>query len=221
MATIMKLLGKMNKRTLVLSLALVLALATATGGTLAWLIDETEPVTNVFTYGDVNIDLEESPSDKDDGDDDPNTNEYQMVPGKDITKDPMVTVYANSEDCWLFVKIEESTNFDDFMTYTVADGWTELTGVEGVSGVYYRTVEASTSDQGFAVIKDNTVTVKGGVTKAQMDALATGTYPTLTVTAYACQYYKNNTATDDDAKGTPFTAAEAWTNVNTNATPNA
>lgn len=205
MTTIMKLLGKMNKRTLVLSLALVLALATATGGTLAWLIDETEPVTNVFTYGDVNIDLEESPSDKDDGDDDPNTNEYQMVPGKDITKDPKVTVYANSEDCWLFVKIEESTNFDDFMTYAVAEGWTAL---EGVDNVYYREVSKSDADQEFYVLENNTVSVKGSVTKEMLNELdkdSVANYPTLTFTAYAVQR-------DADIEGIS-TAADAWAAV--------
>ena len=213
--------GKYSKRrrgvsskALALTLAVMLVIGCTVGGTLAWLTDKTEAVQNTFTTSDVDIKLEETGMQN-------NKNSYKMVPGNTITKDPKVTVVAGSEKAYVFVKLEKSNNFDDFMTYTVADGWTELTGVEGVSGVYYRTVEASTSDQGFAVIKDNTVTVKGGVTKAQMDALATGTYPTLTVTAYACQYYKNNTATDDDAKGTPFTAAEAWTNVNTNATPNA
>lgn len=38
-----------------------------------------------------------------------------------------------------------------------------------------------------------------------MNSLEQNTYPTLTVTAYASQLYKNNTQT--------FTAAEAWANV--------
>jgi protein-disulfide isomerase-like protein with CxxC motif len=71
--------------------------------------------------------------------------------------------------------------------------------------VFYRSVAASDTDQAFAVLKDNKVAVRSTVTKTMMNELTANTYPTLTVTAYASQLYKNNT--------TQFTAAEAWTNV--------
>lgn len=176
---------------LALVLALVLLVGAAIGGTLAWLTATTEEVQNTFSTSDINITLTETTG-----------TSYQMIPGWTITKDPLVTVKAGSEDCYLFVKIEKSANFDSFMEYTVADGWTALTGVDGV---YYRVVNANASDQEFAVLADNTVTVKGTVTKEMMNALTASTYPTLTFTAYASQYYKNNT--------TAFTAAEAWANV--------
>lgn len=176
---------------LALVLALVLLVGAAIGGTLAWLTATTEEVQNTFSTSDINITLTETTG-----------TSYQMIPGWTITKDPLVTVKAGSEDCYLFVKIEKSANFDSFMEYTVADGWTALAGVDGV---YYRVVNANASDQEFAVLADNTVTVKGTVTKEMMNALTASTYPTLTFTAYASQYYKNNT--------TAFTAAEAWANV--------
>lgn len=192
----------MKKKTFVLLLALVLIAGAAVGGTLAWLTDTTEAVQNTFTTSDIDITLAESE----------NLN-LQMVPGCTIAKDPKVTVLKDSEKCYLFVKIEKSANFDDFMTYDMAvdsNGtaiWTELTGVNGVNGVYYRVVDASTADQEFAVLKDNQVSVLGTVTKADMEALkaANATLPTLTFTAYASQYMKNNTEF--------FTAADAWTNV--------
>jgi len=186
-------------KALVLTGAPTLALSGAIGGTIAWLISE-ETVTNTFTYGDINITLTET--DTDDGDDDPSTNTYDMVPGNSITKDPKVTVEADSEDCWLFVKLDESENFEDFMTYSIADGWTAL---ENNEGVYYRIIDGSDTVQEFSVIANDTVTVLDTVTKEMLNALdADGAenYPTLTVTAYAVQRDAEIDAID--------TVEEAW-----------
>lgn len=188
-------------KTLLLMALLSLVLCGIIGGTVAWLVADTEPVVNTFTYGDINIDLTETPTGKD-GDDDPKTNQYPMIPGNPITKDPKVTFKANSENAWVFVKLEKSANFDDFMTYEMAIGWVPL---DGVAGVYYRAVDKADKDVVFAVIKDNTVNVKGEVTKEMLNALdADGAtnYPKLTVTAYAVQRDSNIT-----------TAADAWAKI--------
>ena len=182
----------MKKRTIAMLAALTLTLGCAMGGTLAWLTDTTEEVKNTFTTSDIEIDLTETEE------------EYKMIPGYTIHKDPTVTVEGGSEACYLFVELEESENFDTFMTYEMAEGWSELE-----EGVYYRTVASSEADQTFPVLKGDQVSVKGEVTKEQMDALNEQNYPTLTVTAYASQRYKNNTEN--------FTPVEAWTNVQTAA----
>lgn len=175
-----------------LILAAVLLLTGVAGGTLAWLVDQTDPVVNTFTYGDINIDLEETPTP--DEDDDPDTNKYEMIPGEVITKDPKVTVNTDSKASWLFVKLVKSANFDDFMEYEMADGWTQLKDTQGnaVPGVYFRAVdEVVGEDVVYEVIKDNQVHVKESVTKEMLNALdpegAEAAYPTLTVTAYAVQ----------------------------------
>lgn len=173
-------------RRMLLTLALVLVVAVASvGGTIAWLTDETESVVNTFTVGDINIELNET------------TNDYKMVPGNTINKDPKVTVKAGSEACWLFVKIEKSSNLDTFITYEVADGWAALTGQDGV---YYREVSAVTglTDTTFSVLKNDKVTVNTTVTKTMMEGLkVTGaTRPTLTFTAYAVQKDNVNSAAD-------------------------
>lgn len=191
---------KFSKKSILMFVAVICTLCCLVSGTVAWLISQTEPITNTFTYGDINIDLEET--DTDDGDGNPDTNTYDMVPGNDITKDPLVTVLKDSEDAWLFVKLEKSANFDDFMTYEMADGWTALAGFDGV---YYREVAKAAADQEFTVIKDDKVSVKGEVTKEMLNALdANGAsdYPTLKVTAYAVQRDGDIDAID--------TAAEAW-----------
>lgn len=186
-------------------LAVTFVLCGIIGGTVAWLIADTDPVVNTFTYGDINITIEETDAD---GDGNPDANEYPMVPGNPIEKDPKVTVLANSENAWLFVKLEKSVNFDDFMTYEIASGWTAL---DGVTGVYYRTVDKSASNAEFIVLKDNTVNVKGEVTKEMLNALdanGASNYPTLTVTAYAVQRDSNIT-----------TAADAWAKIPTGTNP--
>ena len=169
------------KKKLTVSLAvLALVACMAAGATLAWLTAKTSSVTNTFTYGDINIELKETTG-----------TSYKMVPGNTIAKDPKVTVKANSEECWLFVKVEKSDNFDKFMTYGIADGWTAL---DGEDGVYYREVTSSTTDTEYYVLSGNLVTVKDSVTKEDFAGLK-GTMPTLTFTAYACQKDNVSTAT--------------------------
>ena len=169
-----------SAKALALVLVVVLLFGGALGGTLAWLTAKTGTVTNTFTVGDINIDLTET------------TTDYKLVPGNTIAKDPTVTVKSGSEACWLFVKVDESANLDDFITYEMADGWTELE-----AGVYYREVPAAAADVTFPVLKGSQVAVRGTVTKEMLTA-ESFTSPTLSFTAYAVQ--KDNVAT----------AAEAW-----------
>ena len=179
----------MKKRTLIILVALVAVFGMAVGGTIAWLTDQTKPITNTFTVGNINIELKETAT------------EFKMVPGVTIAKDPKITVVSGSEACYLFVKVEKSTNLDDFISYTMATGWIEL---EGADGVYYMVVDATTSDTTFSVLADNQVTCKDSVTKAMMDDLTgTATYPTLTFTAYAVQ------------QSGSASAAAAWEKVTT------
>lgn len=174
----------MKKKTLALVLALTLLVAGVVGGTLAWLTARTAEVKNTFTVGDINIALTET------------TRDYKMVPGNKLDKNPTVTVKANSEACWLFVKVTESENLKDFITYAIAEGWTELQ-----DGVYYREVPASNADQTFPVLAGNAVTVKDTVTKEMLTAKDFAN-PTLTFKAYAVQ--KDNVAS----------ASDAWAKVN-------
>jgi len=179
---------KNMKKILVLSLAALLLVAVSVGGTVAYLTAQTTTVTNTFTESKVNITLTETTGET-----------YKMVPGADIAKDPRVNVLANSEACWVFVKIEKENNFDTFLSFDVADGWSEL---DGVSGVYYREVAASAANQDFNVLKDNKVVVSEDVTNEQMNALTATTRPQLKFTAYAVQ------------KAGFANAAAAWAELN-------
>lgn len=170
---------KIRNRRIAMTFALVLVVALASvGGTIAWLTDKTDPVTNTFTVGNIDIELDETTGAT-----------YKMVPGGTISKDPKVTVKGGSEKCYLFVKVEKGNNLDNFITYSVDTSiWTALTGEDGV---YYQVVDEKTTDQVFNVLTNNQVTVKDSVTKTMMDGLTDTTRPTLTFTAYACQYLKH------------------------------
>lgn len=178
-----------SSRAFIALLALVLVIGCVAGGTVAWLVAKTDPVVNTFTYGNIDIALAENTG-----------NDYKIIPGTDITKNPKVTVKGGSEACWLFVKVEEvgaiSTITTDPVHYAIDTGWAQLKDKDGkdVSGVYYRLVDAVDNDTAFNVLKDNKIIVSGELTKETINGYAVQ-QPALTFTAYAVQ--KENIA---DAK---------------------
>lgn len=195
----------MRKKGLALVLALALMVVGAVGGTLAWLTAQSGTVTNTFTTSDITVKLEEK-----EGTPVTNGREFKMIPGYAIKKDPKVTVLADSEECFLFVKLDESANFKDFLTYKMANGWEQLKkdkdGNDITGLVYYRKVLTEDIGTEYSVLQDNQVTVNDKVTKKQMNDLTQDNLPKLTITAYASQLHKN---ADKE-----FTPAEAWANVN-------
>ena len=185
-----------TKKVVALAVAFILVVVCAVGGTLAWLKDSTETITNTFRYGKVDIELAETTG-YENGD---NSYEYLLSEGSDVEKDPTVTVKGNSEDSYIFVKLDKSENFDNYLSYTVDSAWTPLDGEEGV---YYLTYTKNADDTDYAVLKDNKVSVNDGVTNAELEALTD--LPTLNVTAYAVQA-KNEEGI--------FTVEEAWNLIN-------
>lgn len=183
--------------------AVVLVLCCAIGGTLAWLTAKSDDVVNTFTPSNTDIGLEETTG-----------NEYKMIPGWTINKNPKAWVEDGSEECYLFVKLVWANNTFDtnksYVSYTPAAGWTAL---DDEDGVYYREVSKAemSKDKGatnsFPILSNDKVTVSGDITSAMMTAFENGTAtkPTLTITAYASQLYKNNTD--------KFTPDQAWDNV--------
>lgn len=176
-------------RALTALLAVVLVIGCVAGGTVAYLVSKPQAIVNTFTVGDINAELNE------------NTTTYHIVPGVDIEKDPVATVKAKSEDCYLFVKIEE-TNWPTVMNgdahkvdYKIAAGWTKLEDVEGV--VYYREVDNNAAaDQSFQILDGNKVTVSDTLTKTDVEAIKAKGEPKLTFTVYAVQKAGVNTAAD-------------------------
>ena len=166
--------------------AIVLVIGCTAGGTVAWLVSKPDPITNVFTVGNINAELAETKK------------EFKIVPGVEIAKDPVATVKANSEDCYLFVQLTEE-NWPTFtetdktrkVKYEIADGWTKLE-----DGVYYRVVTKSDADQPFHVLMGDKVTVSSTLTKEEADAIQKAGDPKLTVAVYAVQKEGMGSAAD-------------------------
>lgn len=184
-----------SSRTFIAMLALVLVIGCAVGGTVAWLVSKPDAVVNTFTYGDINITLGETTG-----------NDYKIIPGVNIDKNPKVTVKKDSEACWLFVKVEEEGTFvANKVTYSIDNGWTKGDGTKIPANVYYRTVDAVKADTDFAVLKDNKIYVSEELSKSDIQSIAD--QPKLTFTAYAVQ--KDGIAD----------AATAWEKANPTTNP--
>ena len=157
----MKKFRELSGKLVVAMLAVTLLIGCAIGGTVAWLTANTAPVVNTFTYGDIDIELNETK---------PANREAKIIPGVDIEKNPKVTVKANSEACWLFVKVEKAGTFvTNKVTYSIDTGWTQGDGTNIPSDVYYRSVTASNADQPFGVLSGDKITVSDELTKAEIN----------------------------------------------------
>lgn len=152
-------------------------------GTMAFLTSK-DKVNNTFTVGNVAITLDEAKvtdaGNPVEGADRVKANIYKLIPGHEYTKNPTVHVTANSEDSWVFIKVEDGLAAIEDDT-TVADqitgnGWTAL---DGVAGVYYKEYSSSTAATDLVVFE--TFKVKGDADVAQYANAK------IDVTAYAIQ----------------------------------
>lgn len=172
------------KKAIVLVLCAVLLCGVSVFSTLAYLTS-TDKVENTFTVGNVKITLDEAKVKADgtaDGNERVKANEYKLIPGKSYTKDPTVHVDANSEDCWVFVKVVNEIAGIEADTTVAAqmstNGWT---AVEGAKNVYvYREIANANDD----IVVFKNFKIKGNV---DSEALATYANKTIVVTAYAVQ----------------------------------
>ena len=192
-----------------IALAMVLVCIVSVAGTLAYLTSQTDEVVNTFTVGDVEITLDEAEV-TDDGK--PvagaarvKANEYKLIPNHSYTKDPTVHVDADSEDCWVFVKVDngiadiEATAGDGYVTIAtqMADnGWTL---VDGQTNIYaYNAIAKASQDlQVFGSFKIN----------GDVDGTGLANYADakITVQAYAVQ-------ADGFATAAAAFAATDWAN---------
>ena len=177
------------KKKLMTVLALVLVIAMSVAGTIAYLTDTTAPITNTFTVGKVDITLTETFNTDTNGDQKNDAWQAQLIPGTSYTKDPVVTVTADSEDCWLFVKFEEKNGAATYLNYTsnltAANGWTQGDGTNIPANVWYRAVNKADSTKSFHLLDGDTVKIDStAVTNGTMNDAANAQ---LVYTAYACQ----------------------------------
>ena len=131
------------KKTLTIILAFALVIAMSVAGTVAYLTSQ-DSVANTFTVGKVKITLDEAKVDTNGAavtsEGRVKANSYKLIPGHTYTKDPIIHVDANSEKCWLFVKvengisaIEDSANSaKTIAAQLAANGWSAVNGAANV-----------------------------------------------------------------------------------------
>lgn len=187
----------MKKKIVSVCLVVCLLATAIIGTTLAYFTDDAT-VTNTFTVGKVTITMDETDVNiygEKDGDTRVTANEYKLIPGRSYTKDPTIRVGADSEDCYLFVTIDNGIS--GVIEALDLTGWTYV-----AEGNYYYYGEGKgtvMSENGEAVVF-NGFTV---LTTVDADALQAVADETIVVNAYAVQAdgFGSATAAWNAAKG--------------------
>lgn len=182
---------KTARKALLIALCAIALVAASVMGTIAYLTSTTEVVENTFTVGNVKITLDEAKVDTAgnavEGADRVQENEYHLIPGSTYTKDPTVHMDTNSEDAWLFVKVENGIADIEAGTTIAQQMAANWTLVEENVYAYNATVSAG----------DNIVVFSSFEISGTAD-VAAYTNASVNITAYAVQ------AENFDS------AAEAW-----------
>lgn len=141
---------KTKTKALALALCAVLLVVSTVFVTMAYLTSKTDVVTNTFTVGKVTITLDEADVDLmgvKDGDTRVKANEYKLIPGHTYIKDPTIHVAGDSENCWLFVKVENGLK-------DIIAGNTSVSENDSTDTVY--TIEAQMTKNGWSLVDGKT-----------------------------------------------------------------
>ena len=195
----------MKKNNILKTLALVgcaiRLVAVSIAGTMAYMTSKTGTITNTFTVGQVNITMDEAVADAYGAVADPANRanitdfNYKLIPGRKYVKDPTIRVTTGSEQCYLFVEVnngisaievEGNTTIEAQMT---ANGWTKL---NGTNVWYHAIVDARNTTVDVPVF--GSFTIDGEANTADYASAK------ITVTAYAVQADGFNDAADAWAK---------------------
>lgn len=166
----------MKKKVLVSAGALALAVGVTAAGTLAWLQDNTDTVTNTFTWSDGNnitLTLDETSGTK-----------YTIIPGETQAKDPTLHLTTETES---YVYVLINNELGDAVTMNELDqNWTKMENAnlpEGMTGdLYYWTAGATTTNPDMSVF--DTITYSSEL-DSESGAALNG--KTITITGYAVQ----------------------------------
>ena len=169
---------KTRNKALLLTFGAVLLVAASVLGTLAYLTS-TDKVVNTFTVGNVKITLDEADV-KTDGTYKENqetrveANEYHLLPGHSYIKDPTVHVDATSEDCYVFVKVEngisayEAATSTDYKEYTKSESGANLVVFEK-----FKIADEANKVDGWTGINPNTTKIEVTAYAVQKDGFET------------------------------------------------
>ena len=195
---------KTKSKALLMTLCAVLLVAASVLGTMAYLTSQ-DSVKSTFSICKIAITLDEAQVDADGKAQTTvprvKENSYKLMPGHAYDKDPTVHVKKDSEDAYIFVKVENGISaFEAEKTIakqiTTDNGWTAL---PGVANVYYKEYTKDATQDVNLVVFSN-FTIADGAEKINGWDTATGA--NITITAYAVQQdgFANAKAAWDAAK---------------------
>lgn len=165
--------------------ALSLVAALAVGGTLAWLQDQSETVTNTFIWdqnNNITLTLTETGAED-------NAKQYTIVPGATQDKDPTLHLTTETES-YVYVVIDNQLGTNVTMN-ELDDNWTKIENAKApVDGeVYYWTAGAVTTTADMSVF--DTITYSNTLDATTGAALNN---KTIVITGFAVQASAGETA---------------------------
>lgn len=172
-------------------LMLVVIAVVTVAPTLSWLSSTSQPVVNTFAGGAISIKLDEALVDtsgkaiEGEGAQRVTANTYKYVAGAVLDKDPTPTVLKGSEECYVFLCVENGLTDKFTMNYDT-QSWLKVAEADGKAVYVYSTkVDASSSDTDLALQPIfTTVSVSNELTAEDIEELGERK---LSVTAYAVQ----------------------------------
>lgn len=156
------------KKQIIAGMAAAMICVGAIGGTFAWLTSSVQTKTNTFAVGNVNINLTETATPNEakkikGGTETDTGYKYKLFPGSTYAKAPVVTVTTGSEECYVFIKVENgiknietSEEGKTIAKQIEANGWTPVTGHTGYY-VYKDTVAQDAEDKALEVFETFTI----------------------------------------------------------------
>jgi hypothetical protein len=170
----------MKKKVLLLSVAALAVAALAVGGTLAYLMGNTETATNTFALGNVTISISENDGDNDpdwDGENGEKATNVPIVPGQLVDKAPKITNELGSSNAYVRLIVGGGIeNYDiDYNEYDAESGgagW--IQDMENMNVWYYSEVLAPGATTNPALF--DTVTLKGSIVTIDDDDLTITVY---------------------------------------------
>ena len=169
--------------------------------TIAAIMVKSEPVKNTFVVGKIGLTLDESDVDElgepIEGADPVTENTYKLYADRTYQKDPVVHIAANSEDCYVFIKIDneianiESDEEPNIDSQIKDNGWTAME-----NGVYYQTYTSNEEQVDLKVFE------QFAIGTVNYDELLTYENKSIIIMAYAVQ-------TEE------FTPQSAWEMIDT------
>ncbi|MCD8315171.1 MAG: hypothetical protein LUD44_06045 [Firmicutes bacterium] len=229
-----------KKKLIAMSLAVVLAVALAAGGTLAYLSGTSKTATNNVANDFNWVSLTETVTPgtiTTDGDDNITNTGYEIIPGTSQNKNPTVNV-SYLLDSYVYVTVEDTSG--GLITWAAASGWTLLTGTDeyDASGnltkaVYYRLVqEADTGStkhtkdnvdyytNSFSVLDGDSISYSSSITNSQIASFDTSGNPSFLNTDIKLVFQAYIMQADISGTGSADSALSCWNALNAGNTTN-